>query len=110
MNPLSDALVRGGLLLDVFGVLGLGLIGLTAVRLSRRDGSWGGPWMSVGALSLLSARLFVLAKPALTELGVTFTGTAARLAIVLPPLFLILGLAGIVWGVWAHDRWLRECR
>ena len=110
MNPLFDVFIRNGLLLDVFGVLGLGLIGLAAVRLSRRDRSWGGTFMTVGAVSLLAARLFILSKPALAEMGLMLTGTAGSLAIILPPVFLTIGLAGIVWGVWAHERWLKESR
>lgn len=110
MNPLFDVLIRNGLLLDAFGVLGLGLIGLAAVRLSRRDRSWGGAFMAVGAISLLAARLFILSKPALADLGMTLTGTAGSIAAILPSVFLTIGLAGIVWGIWAHERWLREAR
>ena len=28
----------------------------------------------------------------------------------LPPLFLTFGLAGIVWGLWGHEKWLNETR
>jgi hypothetical protein len=26
----------------------------------------------------------------------------------LPPLLLTFGLAGVVWGLWGHERWLGE--
>ena len=28
----------------------------------------------------------------------------------LPPILLTLGLAGVVWGLWGHERWLKENR
>jgi hypothetical protein len=28
----------------------------------------------------------------------------------LPPILLTLGLAGVVWGLWGHERWLNENR
>ena len=28
----------------------------------------------------------------------------------LPPLMLTLGLAGVVWGLWGHERWIKATR
>lgn len=110
MNPFFDIIVRNGLLLDALGILGLGLIGLSAVRLARRHRSWGGNLMATGAIGLLVARLFILSRPLLMEAGLFDAGNLGRIASILPPLLLTLGLAGIVWGVWAHERWIRETR
>ena len=112
MNPLLDAIITNGLLLDTAGVLGLGLIGLSAVRLSRRERSWGGTMMAIGAISLLVARLFILTTPLLANGGAFQTlGTRATYVVMtLPPFLLTLGLAGVVWGLWAHEKWLREGR
>jgi hypothetical protein len=32
----------------------------------------------------------------------------ASLTIALPPLLLSMGFAGIVWGLWGHERRLRD--
>jgi len=91
-------------------VIGLRLIGLAAVRLARRYQSWGGTMMALGAVALLMARLYFLLAPhfldddllyALGPIGISLT-------IALPPILLGFGLAGIVWGLWGHERWLQE--
>lgn len=107
MNPFVEILLRNGLLFDALGVCGLGLIGLSAVRLSRSYRSWGGSLMAAGAIGLLVARLFIIARPLLGDM---LDGNSARFAAVLVPVFLTLGLAAVVWGVWAHERGLRESR
>lgn len=96
--------------MDALGVIGLGLISLSAVRLAQRRGSWGGATMAAGAISLLFARLIVLLRPQLVQSGVLegFGDPVARMAFVLPTFLLTVGLAGVVWGVWAHERWVRE--
>ncbi len=110
MNPLFDTVLKSGLLLDALGVIGLGLIGLSAVRLSQRRKSWGGTLMALGAIGLLVARLMVIVRPHLSEMGLLqlLGDTSARVTMVLPTFLLTLGLAGVVWGIWAHERWLRE--
>lgn len=112
MNPLLEVIITNGLLLDAAGVLGLGLIGLSAVRLSRRERSWGGTMMAIGAISLLVARLFILTTPLLASGGIfqAIGGRTTYTLMTLPPFLLTLGLAGIVWGLWAHEKWLREGR
>lgn len=110
MNLLLEVIVKNGLLLDACGVIGLGLLGLAAVKLASKDKSWGGTMMASGAISLLLARLFLSLSPhfmdndfqsAIGPVGISLT-------IALPPLLLTFGLAGIVWGLWGHERWLNE--
>lgn len=110
MNPLLNTVLENGLFFDAFGVIGLGLIGLAAVKLARRYQSWGGTMMALGAIALLIARLYYLLAPhyvdndvlaAIGPIGISVT-------IGLPPLLLTFGLAGIVWGLWGHERWLNE--
>ena len=110
MNPLLDVIIKNGLFLDALGVLGLGLIGLAAVRLAQRERSWGGTMMCIGAIGLLLARLLILVVPHLAsgEFSHLLSGNPTRIAVALPPFLLTLGLAGVVWGIWAHERWLRE--
>ena len=110
MNLLLEIVFENGLLLDACGIIGLGLLGLAAVRLARRYQSWGGTLMASGAICLLLARLYVLLSPhfinndflaAIGPVGISLTYA-------LPPLLLTFGLAGIVWGLWGHERWLNE--
>jgi hypothetical protein len=112
MNPLLEVIITNGLLLDAAGVLGLGLIGLAAVRLSRRNRSWGGAMMAMGAIALLVARLLILTVPHLQngEFFRSLGGRTVSIVMIVPPILLTLGLAGIVWGLWGHERWLREGR
>jgi hypothetical protein len=110
MNLLFETIIKGSFLMDSLGVVGLGLISLSAVRLSQQRRSWGGTTLAAGAIALLLARLIVLFRPHLAEAGLLdlLGDSASRLAFVLPTFLLTIGLAGVVWGVWAHERWLRE--
>lgn len=103
-------MIKNGLAFDTFGVLGLGLIGLAAVKLARRYQSWGGTMMALGAISLLIARLYILLSPHLIDENVLYAigPVGISLTIALPPLLLTFGLAGIVWGLWGHERWVQE--
>lgn len=112
MTTLLEIVIRNGLLLDAAGVIGLGLVGFAAVRLASRDRSWGGQMMAAGAIAVLIARLYLVISPhvvnddvlhAIGPIGISLT-------IGLPPLFLTLGLAGVVWGLWGHERWLVTVR
>ena len=109
MNPLLELILNRGLLFDALGVLGLGLVGLAAVRLSRRYQSWGGTMMAVGAISVLLARFYLVISPYVINDDVLHAigPVGISLTIGLPPMLLTLGLAGIVWGLWSHERWLR---
>jgi hypothetical protein len=102
--------VAHSLVLDVLGLVGLMLIVVAAVRLARRHKSWGGHLMVFGAACLLVARLYLLGEAHLgSEDFFAVIGPAGIAAtIALPPLLLSFGLAGVVWGLWGHDRWLRE--
>ena len=92
------------------GVIGLGLLGLAAVKLARRDQSWGGTMMAVGAIALLLARIYVVLSPHFINDDVLYMigPVGISLTIGLPPLLLTFGLAGIVWGLWGHERWLKN--
>jgi hypothetical protein len=110
MNTLADLLLRGGIILDALGIAGLGLFALAALRLARHHRSWGGHLMAAGAMALLLGRLLVLIAPLiltrelLAELGRTFISLQSMI----PVFLLTAGLAGIVWGLWGHERWIRE--
>ncbi len=110
MNLLLEIVLQNGLLFDAIGVIGLGLVGLAAIKLARRDQSWGGTMMTVGAISLLLARLYVLASPHILDQDMLarIGPIGISLTIGLPPILLTMGLAGIVWGLWGHERWLNE--
>ncbi len=110
MNPLLESILKNGLILDACGIIGLGLLGLAAVKLARRYQSWGGTMMALGAISLLLGRLYYLLSPhfmnndflsAIGPVGISLTEG-------LPQLLLTAGLAGIVWGLWGHERWMNE--
>lgn len=110
MNPLLDAFIKQGLLFDALGVIGLGLIGLAAGKLARTNRSWGGTMMAIGAISLLIARFYTILSPYVVTNEVLYAigPIGISLMIGLPPLLLTFGLAGIVWGLWGHERWLSE--
>jgi hypothetical protein len=99
VNPLLEIVIEKGLLLDAAGVIGLGLVALAAVKLARKDRSWGGTMMASGAIALLVARLYLLTSPHFLT---------REIVAELPAFLLTFGLAGIVWGLWGHERWLRE--
>ena len=109
MNLLLEVAIRNGLLFDAIGVIGLGLIGIAAVRLSLRYQSWGGTMMAFGAISLIIARLYIVLAPHLitNDVLIDIGPVGITLIIMLPPLLLAFGLAGIVWGLWGHERWLK---
>lgn len=112
MNLLLELFVTNGFLMDALGVVGLGLLGLAAVRLSQRYRSWGGSLLASGALLLLLGRLLALVGTQVItpefrmEMGASFSNllTLAQMGL------LTLGLAGVVWGLWGHEQWLREER
>ena len=110
MSQLLEILIENGLLMDIAGVTGLGLVALAAARLSHRHRSWGGSMIALGAISVLLARVFYILAPRLIDDAVLlFIGPIGiSLTLALPPLGLTLGLAGIVFGLWAHERWINE--
>ena len=112
MSQLAEFVIKNGFLMDACGVIGLGLLGLAAVRLSQRYRSWGGSLLACGALLLLLGRLWVLMTPYVltsqmrAEIGHTLTEVIA----LTPFALLTAGLAGVVWGLWGHEQWLRSER
>lgn len=110
MNPLLETIIEKGLVLDSFGIIGLGLVGLAALKLARTYQSWGGKMMAGGAISLLLARLYFLVAPHVldTDLFLAIGSIGRLLMYAMPPLLLTFGLAWVVWGLWGHERWLRE--
>ena len=65
--------------------------------------------MAAGAIAVLLARLYLVASPFFVndDLLHKIGPVGVSLTMGLPPLLLTLGLAGIVWGLWSHERWLR---
>ena len=66
--------------------------------------------MSVGAIALLLARFYLLVSPHFVDDSLLHSigPIGISLTIGLPPLLLTMGLAGIVWGLWGHERWLNH--
>ncbi len=112
MDLVLVVFVKGGFLLDALGVIGLGLLGLAAVRLSQRYRSWGGSLLASGALLLLIGRLWVLIAPLLLtpDMRASMGPTLGEILALAPMALLTLGLAGVVWGLWGHEQWLRAER
>ena len=110
MNLLFEAIVSNGLIFDAFGLLGLGVLALGALRLAAKSKSWGGSMMAYGAVALLVARIFVLMAPHFITMDFLHAVGPAGIALMmgLPPIFLTFGLAGVVWGLWGHEKWLKE--
>ena len=66
--------------------------------------------MAYGAVALLIARIYVLLAPHVVDndflIAVGPIGISLMMA--LPPILLTFGLAGVVWGLWGHEKWLKE--
>ncbi len=110
MDLLLEVIVANGLVFDAMGVIGLGVLALAALRLVRNEKSWGGSMMGYGAVALLVARVYILLAPhfvdddflsAIGPVGISLT-------MALPPILLTFGFAGVVWGLWGHEKWLKE--
>lgn len=112
MERLLESLWKCGPLLDCLGLIGLGFVGLSASRLAARYHSWGGTMMAWGAIALLLARFYIILRPIIMtrELYETIGPLPMEILAVLVPLLLSFGLAGIVWGLWGHEKWLRDAK
>jgi len=110
MNPLLNAIAANGALFDALGVIGLGILALAAMRLVKNGKSWGGPMLGYGALALLLARIHILTAPHYVDNDFLLAIGPLGIALMegLPPLLLTFGLAGVVWGLWGHEKWLKE--
>ncbi len=110
MNPLLESIVSQGLLLDAVGVIGLGLITMAAMKLALRNRSWGGAMMALGAAAVLIGRLYFIVAPHFVTMDVLCAAGPIGISLMdgLPPLLVTMGLAGVVWGLWGHERWLSD--
>ncbi|MCW1884648.1 hypothetical protein OKA04_07890 [Luteolibacter flavescens] len=112
MDLLLEFLIKGGFLLDALGVIGLGFVGVAAVRLANRYRSWGGSLIASGALMLLLGRLWVIAEKQLmtSDMRMSLGEAWTTIFSIVPMGLLTMGLACVVWGLWGHEQWLREER
>lgn len=110
MSLLLESIVTNGLIFDAFGVLGLGILALAALRLAARSKSWGGSMMGYGAVALLIARIYLLLAPQFVDIDFLYAIGPIGISLLmgLPPILLTFGLAGVVWGLWGHEKWLKE--
>lgn len=107
MNPrLFQMAIDQAFVADLFGVIGLGLVALAAVRLARIHAGANAHLMTLGAVALLLGRLSVLfhgpLMSAVGHLGLGRGGLAV--AANLPVMLLTLGLGAVVLGFWFHER------
>jgi hypothetical protein len=112
VNLLLDFLINGAFLFDALGVVGLGMVGLAAMRLSHRYRSWGGSLLACGSLLLLLGRIWFLASEHVVTHDMKHSiGEAWGTALGNVPMALLtVGVAFVVWGLWGHEQWLREER
>ena len=112
MSLLLEFIVKGGFLLEALGVIGLGMVGMAAVRLANRYRSWGGSLLASGALMLLLGRIWKIAGQQLLTLDTKLSlGESWNTVFdIVPMALLTMGIAGVVWGLWGHEQWLREER
>lgn len=110
MNLLFEIVIQQGFLLDLFGVLGLGLVAFAAVRLAQRMPGRSASLMVWGALALLAGRIGMMI---FTQTVTPFNQEQFdpfMLALVKNVNLAMLtgGLGAIVWGFWSHERQLAE--
>lgn len=112
MNLLLEFIISGGFLLEALGVVGLGMVGMAAVRLANRYRSWGGSLLASGALMLLLGRIWTIAAQQLLTPDTKFSlgESWSTVFTIVPMALLTMGIAGVVWGLWGHEQWLREER
>lgn len=103
---LLEIVSKNGFVLDLFGVIGLGLVGLAAVRMAQRSGSRSALVMSWGAVGLILGRLgMLLLSVWVTPLNAhQFDPMLLMVGRDLPILLLTGGLGAVVWGFWSHER------
>jgi len=106
MNLLFEIVIQQGFILDLFGVIGLGLLALGAIRIARRMDSRHASMMAWGALAMLAGRVGILIY------GNFFSATERMewvawqhlLGRDLPLALLTLGLGAILYGFWSHEQ------
>lgn len=106
MNLLLEITIRQGLLLDIFGVIGIGFVALAAIRFARNLASAGAAIMSMGAIALLVGRIGIMVfSYHVTPLNqADFDPTLIAVCKGVPITLLTLGLGAIVYGFWGHER------
>ncbi len=110
MNLLFEIVIQQGFLLDLFGVLGLGLVAFAAVRLAQRLPGRSAALMTWGALAIIAGRIGILLfGQVVTPLTVhQFDPLLLTLVKNVNLALLTGGLGAIVWGFWSHERQLAE--
>ena len=104
---LLEIVLNNGFLLDVFGILGLGLVGLAGVHLVRRFDSPGAHIAAWGTVALIIGRLIslTLSQVMTPQLASAIGGKAVVDSIAMLSLTLLTaGLGAIVWGLWNHEQ------
>lgn len=106
MNLLFEIVIQQGFILDLFGVIGLGLVALGAMRLSRRMGSRNAAMMTFGALAMLVGRIGILLFVHCLTVVQRAEWDAWMLALArnIPMALLTFGLGAIVYGFWSHEK------
>ena len=110
MNLLLNSIVSNRIIFDVLGLVGLSLLVLAAWKLMRSSDSWGGTMIFYGALALFIARTYIVVRPQFVTFDFLASIGPVGIALLegLRPIFLSFGLAGIVWGLWGHEKWLKD--
>jgi hypothetical protein len=111
MNPvLFEIVVNQALVLDLFGVIGLGLVAFGAIRLAARFGSINARMMTWGALALILGRVGILAYGAIVTPAnfMEFDPTVLSVGKNVPIGLMTLGLGMLVVGFWSHERDLSD--
>ncbi|MCH7227749.1 hypothetical protein [Haloferula sp. A504] len=108
MNLLFEIIIQQGFLLDLFGVIGLGLVAFAALRLAQRLPGHHAAFMTWGALAMIAGRIGILL---FTQVVTPFNQEQFdpfMLALVKNANLLLLtgGLGAIVWGFWSHEQQL----
>ena len=108
MNLLLELIIEKGLLLDIFGVIGLGLVALAAINFAKRWNSTGGSIMAGGAIALLLGRIgaLILGYYLTPYNQGQFDPTLLAIGKSIPLVLLTAGLGAVVWGLWGHERQL----
>lgn len=110
MSLLLEIVLQNGFILDVFGIIGLGLLGLAAIQLGRRFHTPGSRIATWGAVTLIAGRLVSISLThwvggaVQAQLGKGLVDLIAAVPLVL----LTAGLASVVWGLWSHERCVAE--
>ena len=106
MNLLLERVIDQGFILDLFGVLGLGLLAFAALRLARRMDSVRASLMTIGALAMLVGRVSKMLIGEMVTMYEWATMSEASLIMCrdVPTALLTFGLATFVYGFWSHER------